>query len=40
MGDRVQKSMSIADQIKEITLTLAARYSTGLLSNNSGSQTL
>ena len=40
MGDRIQKSLSPADQIKKVlTLNLAVRYITGLLSNYSGFQT-
>ena len=40
MGDRKLKSLSTTDQIKELTLNLATRYNTALLSKYSGSQTL
>ena len=40
MGVRVQKKMSVANQIREVTLIPAARYNTSLLSNYSGTQTL
>ena len=40
MGVRVQKKMSVANQIREVTLNPAARYNTSLLSNYSGTQTL